>query len=119
MRTWLNRLIWLLMLAIVVTLVYNYRDRIGLLDNNQIRIEGEWHPVEADFKQPDVYAFDERMITKNGDDWGSYFFRKNDILEVDAGGRLTTYQIEFPDDDNMVWYIRYKGELRPSARWRR
>lgn len=119
MRTWLNRLLWVLMLAIVLTLVWNYRGRISLLTNNRIRIKGEWHKVEANFKQPDEYSFDERMITKNGEEWGSYYFRTNNILEVDEGGRLTTYEVGFPDDDNMIWYIRYKGELRASELWRR
>jgi len=119
MRTYLRRLIWILALAIVVTLAYSHRDRLGLLSNNRIRIKGEWYRVEFNFKQPDAYSFDERMITKNGGEWASYYFRKNNVLEVAAGGRVTTYELEFPDDENMVWYTRHKGELKASARWRR
>jgi len=119
MRTYLNRLIWILALAIVVTLAYSNRDRIGLLSNNRIHIKGEWHRVEFNFKQPDVYSFDERMITKNGHEWGSYYFRKNNVLEVATGGRVSTYEVEFPDQENMVWYTRRRGELKASVRWRR
>ena len=119
MRTYLKRLIWILVLAIVVTYAYTHRDQLGLLSNNKVRIKGDWYRVEFDFKQPDAYYFDVRMITKNNDEWGSYVFRHNTRIEVTVRGRATDYELEFPDDENMVWYTVVDGERRLSSRWRR
>jgi hypothetical protein len=119
MRTYLKRLIWILLLAIAATFAYTHRDQLGLLSNNRMRIRGDWHRVEFDFKQPDVYHFDVRLISKNNEDWGSYVFRHNTRLEITVGGRVTDYELEFPDDDNMVWYTGTGEKRRASIRWRR
>ena len=119
MRTILRRLIIVLVVAIVATLVYSNRDRIGLLSNNNIKIQGDWYRVAFNFKEADVYTFADRLIDRNGYSWGAYRFLSNKRLEITTDGRVTTYEIEFPDDENMVWYARSKGELRPRVRWRR
>ena len=84
---------------------------------------GPWeilgYRVEFDFKQPDAYYFDVRMITKNNDEWGSYVFRHNTRIEVTVRGRATDYELEFPDDENMEWYTVVGGERRLAMRWRR
>lgn len=119
MRIWLRRLILLLIVAIVATLLWDNKDRIGMLSNNGIRIQGDWYRVEMNFKGSDVYNFSERLITRNGDLWGSYELRMNTRLEVTLDAQPVDYHLEFEDDDNMVWFIETDGRLVPSVRWRR
>ena len=119
MKTLLKRLILLLMIGIVVTLLWDHRHKIALLANNNVRIQGGWYRIEVEFKGADRYIFSERIITLNNDEWGSYELRKNTELEVMVRGQLSTYHLEFPDEDNMVWSVESKGELVPRVRWRR
>ena len=120
MKRILKRLIVLLVVAAAAWWVWSNRDRIAVLSNSNVMIQGEWHPVEMEFNEPDTYNFGEGIISKNGFEWGAYVFRKNTRLEVTVRDRVTTYEIEFPDDENMVWLVRSKGgELIPSLRWRR
>lgn len=119
MRTFLRRLILVLVIAVVATLLWDQKDRIGLLNNNGMRIQGEWYRVEMDFKGEDEYIFDERMISRNGDIVGSYLLRKNTELEVTLDGSITDYVLSFEDDDNMVWLIERNGKRIPAVRWRR
>ena len=119
MRIWLRRLILLLMAGIVVTLLWDQRHRITLLSNNNIMIQGDWFRVEGDFKGAERYRFSEGIITLDNDEWGSYELRKNTEIEVMVRRQLNTYHLEFPDEDNMVWSVRSKGELVPRVRWRR
>jgi hypothetical protein len=72
-----------------------------------------------DFKGDDTYDFSEGFISLNGSEWGTYVLRKNTQIEITVGNRVTEYQLEFPDDDNMVWLIETKKGLVPSIRWRR
>ncbi|MFV2072459.1 MAG: hypothetical protein ACC742_07375, partial [Thermoanaerobaculales bacterium] len=71
------------------------------------------------FKEPDVFTFADRLIDKNGFSWGAYRFHSNKQLEITTAGRVTMYELEFPDEENMVWYVRSKGKLKPRVRWRR
>ena len=119
MRVLLKRLIILLLLGIGITLVWDQRDKIALLANNNLRIQGDWYRMDGELKGSDRYRFSERIITLNGDEWGSYELRKNTELEIMSRGELRVYHLEFPDDDNMVWSIRSKGELVPRFFWQR
>jgi len=119
MRTFLRRLILVLVIAIIATLLWDQKDRIGLLTNNGLRMQGDWYRVEMNFKEPEVYNFSERLITRNGDIWGSYELRKNTRLEVTLRNQVTDYYLTFEDDDNMVWSIEVDGKMIPSRRWRR
>jgi len=120
MKTILKRLVVLAVVAAAAWWVWSNRDRIAVLSNNNVRIQGEWHPVEMEFNEPDTYTFTEGIIFKNGYEWGAYIFRKSSRLEVTVRHQATTYELEFPDEDNMVWLVRSKnGELVPSLRWRR
>ena len=119
MRTFLRRLILVLIIAIIATLLWDQKDRIGLLANNGMRIQGEWYRVEMNFKGGDVYTFDENLISRNGQIVGSYELRKNTNLEVTLENRVTDYVLAFEDDDNMVWSIERKGKRVPAVRWRR
>jgi hypothetical protein len=119
MRTFLRRLILVLIVAIIATILWDQKDRIAVLSNNGFRIQGDWHRVEMNFKEPDVYNFDERLITRNGQIIGSYELRTNTELEVTFEGRPKDYILDFEDDDNMVWYVEVKGKQIPSVRWRR
>ena len=108
-----------LIVAIIATILWDQRDRIALLSNNNIRIQGDWHRVEMDFKEPEVYSFDEDLITRDGQIVGSYELRRNTNLEVTFEGQPKDYILEFEDDDNMVWYVEVRGKRVPSIRWRR
>ena len=120
MKTILKRLVVLGVVAAAVWWVWSNRDRIAVISNNNVRIQGEWHPVEMEFNEPDTYTFTEGIISKNGYEWGTYVFRKNTQIDVTVRRQGTTYELEFPDDDNMVWLVRSKdGDLIPSLRWRR
>ncbi len=120
MKTILKRLVVLGVVGAAVWWVWSNRDRIAVLSNSNVRIQGEWHPVEMEFNEPDTYTFAEGIISKNGYEWGTYVFRKNTRIEVTVRRQGTTYELEFPDDDSMVWLVRSKeGKLVPSLRWRR
>jgi len=120
MKRILKRLVVLLVVAAAVWWVWSNRERLEVLSNNNVRIRGEWHPVKMDFNEPEIYLFAEGIISKDGFEWGAYVFRKNTRLEVTVRDHVTTYELEFPDDENMVWLVRSKdGELVPSLRWRR
>ena len=119
MRIWLRRLIILLIVAIVATIIWDNRGRIGVLTNNGLRIRGDWYRVEMNFKGSDVYNFSERLLTRNGDLWGSYELRLNTKLEVTSSGMPVDYILEFEDDDNMVWFLESDGKRVPAVRWRR
>jgi hypothetical protein len=119
MKIWLRRLLWLLILAIAATIVWDQRDRIAVLSNNSFLIQGDWHPVEMGFKGDDLYEISERIITKNGLEWGSYELRTNTRLEVMTRGTVATYRLEFPDEDTMVWWREVDGKEVPAYRWKR
>ena len=119
MRTFLRRLILVLIIAVIATLLWDQKDRIGLLTNNNMRIQGEWYRVEMNFKEDDAYIFDERLISRDGQIVGSYDLRKNTELEVTLNNQVTDYILSFEDDDNMVWLIERKGKRIPAVRWRR
>lgn len=119
MRTFLKRLIFLLVIAIVAMVLWDNKDRVGLLANNGLRMEGDWYRVEMKFKEPGVYNFSDKLISLDNQVVGSYDLRQNTKLEVTLDGRVTDYILSFEDDDNMVWSIEVKGKQVPSRRWRR
>jgi hypothetical protein len=117
MKTLLNRLFILLVLAGAAYYLWNQRDRIAGLSNNNLKIQGTWYQVEMDRKGLTPYEFSERIITANGTEWGSYRIYKNTELEVMVGDELTLYHLSFPEDGIMVWSIESEGELVPAIRW--
>lgn len=119
MRTFLRRLIFVLIIGIIAMVLWDNKDRVGLLANNGLKIPGDWYRVEMNFKEDNVYNFSEVMITRDGDVVGSYDLRANTKLEVTLDGQITDYILSFEDDDNMVWSIEVNGRLIPSRRWRR
>ena len=119
MRIFLRRLIFILIVAIIATILWDQKDRIASLNNNSIRIQGDWYRVEMNFKGTDVYTFSERLISVNNEVQGSYELRSNTKLEVNLNGEVKDYILSFDDDDNMVWSLEVKGRTVPSVRWRR
>jgi len=120
MKLLIKRLVTLLVIAGAAWWVWSHRDRIAVLSNNKVRIQGDWHPVEMNFNEPETFTFTDGIITTDGDEWGTYVFRSNTRIEVTVRDRATNYQLEFPDDENMVWLVRLKdGKLKPARRWRR
>jgi hypothetical protein len=72
-----------------------------------------------DRKGFEPYFFDERIITKDGVEWGSYKLRSNEEIEVMIGTQLNTYDLNFPDEDRMVWSVERKGNQVPAMTWQR
>jgi uncharacterized protein YxjI len=119
MRIFLRRLIFILIVAVIATVLWDQKDRIASLNNNSMRIQGDWYRVEMNFKGTDVYNFSERLISVNNEVRGSYELRSNTSLEVNLDGEIKDYILSFEDDDNMVWSVEVKGKNVPSVRWRR
>ena len=99
--------------------LWSNKDHIALLNNNNLRISGDWYQVEMNFKQSQPYHFAEGIISYDGQEYGSYVLRKNTQLEVTVRDQVTHYELEFTDHDNMVWMLETKKGLIPSIRWRR
>ena len=110
---------FVLVIAFIATLLWNQKDRIAVLQNNGLRMEGDWYRVENDFKGSDVYNFSDRLITRNGQVCGSYELRSNVKLEVFLDDTSKDYLLSFEDDDNMIWSIEVKGKSVRSVRWQR
>jgi hypothetical protein len=71
------------------------------------------------FKEDVAYSFDEGFIAREGYEYGTYKLRKNTLLEVKVDDSITNYQLEFEDDDNMIWLIETPKGLVKSIHWRR
>jgi len=91
MKKTLKRLVVLLVVAAAAWWLWSNRDRIAVLSNNNVRIQGDWHPVEMEFNEPDTYTFTEHIISKNEYEWGTYVFRSNTRIEVTVRNQSTTY----------------------------
>ena len=89
------------------------------LESNRIRIEGDWYKLTSTVKEADCYTFYDKMIERNGDTHGQYYFTKNDVVQITLGGTSRAYIIEFPTPDRMIWSQEIKGELKPIIRWAR
>lgn len=118
MKRLLKQLVILLVLAGAAYYVWNQRHRIADLSNNNLKMQGTWHMVELDRKGFTPYHFGERIITKDGIEWGSFKLYRNTELEVMVGNTLTAYHLSFPDEENMVWSIEEDGRMIPTVRWR-
>jgi len=114
-----KRLVMVAALVAVGMLLWQERAKLAPLANNNIRIQGTWYRVEMDRKGVDPYEFNERIITLDGTEWGSYELRRNTELEIMVGNELSTYRLDFPNEDDMVWWGEVEGEEAPVMRWRR
>jgi hypothetical protein len=119
MKTYLTRLIVIVVLVLAGSWLWSNRDRIGVLSNNNVRIQGDWHKVEMDFPNPDTYTFTETFISVEGSEWASYKLLRGSRIEITSRGEYITYELSFPDDENMVWSVRKGDKLIPAVRWRR
>lgn len=119
MKTWLIRIIVILVLAIAAKYLWDKRAELAPLANNNFKIQGTWYQVEMDRKGIEPYLFTERMIMKNETEWGSYLLRSNDELEIVTGSESTMYHLGFPNDDHMIWSTEIKGKMVPSMQWKR
>jgi hypothetical protein len=119
MKTYLTRLVVIVVLVAAGYWLWSNRDRIDVLSNNNVRIMGDWHKVEMDFTNPDVYTFTETFISLHGDEWASYKLLRGSRIEITTNSAVTTYELGFPDDENMVWSLRKGEKVVPSVRWRR
>lgn len=120
MKKLLKRFVILGVLVAGAYLAWNQRDRIALIENNNLRIQGTWYEYTMNRKGFEAYYFAERIITKDGSEWGSYELRSNDEIEVVTGPRLETYLLSFPSDDTMVWSTEIDdGKIVEVRRWQR
>lgn len=119
MKTYLTRLIVIVLLAVAASWLWSNRDRIADLSNNNVRIRGDWHKVEMNFANTDTYSFSETFISIRGEEWASYRLLRRSRIEINTVNDVITYELSFPDDENMVWSIRKGDTLIPKVRWRR
>ena len=119
MRTQLTRLIVIIVLAAAGWWLWSNRDRVAVLSNNNVRIRGDWHKVEMDFANLDTYSFSETFISIQGEEWASYKLLRGSRIEINTVNETFIYELNFPDDENMVWSVRKGEKLIPKYRWRR
>jgi hypothetical protein len=119
MQRLLKRLIVVLILAGAGYLVWQERHRLAPLTNHNIRIQGTWYLWEMNRKGFEPYLFEEKIILRDGTEWGSYEIRMHSRLEVMIGDRYSEYHLEFPDEGTMVWSEERDGRLVPAVEWRR
>lgn len=119
MKELIRKTVLLGILAVSAWYLWDQRDRVGNLSNNNLRIQGDWHRVKMDFKEAPVYTFTETFISLDGEEWASYRLLRGSRIEISTTGDYETYELSFPDEDNMVWSIRKGDSLVPAVRWRR
>ena len=119
MKTFLTRLVVIGLLAVAGAWLWSNRERVAVLSNNNVRIQGDWHKVEMDFTNTDVYTFTETFISLNGDEWASYKLLRGSRIEISTAQKDIIYELSFPNDENMVWSLEKEGKLVPMIRWRR
>jgi hypothetical protein len=119
MKRNLKRLIVLALFVGAAWYVWSNRHYIALIENNNVRIRGDWHKVSMDFKEEETYTFAEGIVELDGFEWGTFRLRKNTELELKVDDQILNYHLEFSDDENMIWLVETKKGLVPSIRWRR
>ena len=119
MKTFVTRLIVIVVLVAAGWWLWSNRDRVAVLSNNNVRIRGDWHKVEMDFANLDTYSFSETFISIHGEEWASYKLLSRSRIEINTVNNVIIYELNFPDDENMVWSIRKGDKLIPKVRWRR
>ena len=87
--------------------------------NNKSRIRGDWQMYSGGFMSDSTYSFDEGIIKKDDFAWSTYSFVKHSEIEVSLGDTMTTYMIEFVNDDEMFFYEIIEGERFNRYEWRR
>jgi len=97
----------------------HYLAELAGLESNRLRIEGDWYQVRSNVKEHDRYTFYDQIIDRNGETYGQYAFTSNDEVHVTLWGVTSTYWVEFPEQDVMIWLQDVKGERKPVIRWQR
>jgi hypothetical protein len=59
-----------------------------------------------------------RPLQQQRQDYG-YKLLRGSRIEITTNAAVTTYELSFPDDENMVWSLRKGEKVVPSVRWRR
>ena len=119
MKSLLKRLVVILALAGAGYYLWSNRDHIGSLINPNVGIQGDWYRVSMNFKEPEVYTFTEKFIAKGPHEWASYRLVRGSKIEVTLRNEVSVYELEFPDDENMIWTLRDNGRTKTQIRWRR
>lgn len=119
MKNFLPRLFVVILLAAVGGWLWSQRDRVASLSNLNVEIQGDWHKVEMHFSEPDTYTFGDNFISLDGREWATYKLLRGSRIEITTRGEVVTYELGFPDDENMVWSTRSGDTLVPVIRWRR
>lgn len=119
MKTYLTRIIVIAALVVAGSWLWSNRDRIAVLSNNSVRIQGDWYKVEMDFPNTDIFTFTETFISVKGEEYASYKLLRGSRIEITTRGDVITYELSFPNDENMIWSTRKGDTLIPKVRWRR
>ena len=119
MKVWIRRLVLIAAVIIAGKLLWDQRARLAPVTNNSFRIQGTWFRWEFNHKGLDAYRFKDRLITKEGIEWGSYILRSNEEIEVTVGTDADVYLLSFPDNETMLWSTVVKGDIVTAVEWRR
>jgi len=119
MKTFVTRLIVIVILAAAGWCLWSNRDLVAVLSNNNVRIRGDWHKVEMNFANPDTYSFSETFISLRGEEWASYKLLSRSRIEINTVNEVFIYELSFPDDENMLWSVRKGERLIQKYHWRR
>lgn len=119
MKVLIKRLLLIAVIAVAGKLLWDQRARLAPVTNNHFRIQGTWYRWEFNHKGLDAYLFKDRIITKEGIEWGAYVLRTNDEIEVTINEEANVYLLSFPDDETMLWSKRLKGDVVTAVEWRR
>ena len=117
-----RRLLTLAILVAVGLVVYHNRQRFSALaglGTPKVQIAGDWHPLRHGFKQDTLYTFADELISRDGEVVGQYDFKGFNEVEVTIDQEVSTYTLEFPDDDTMEWYRMVEGKRQLSRSWKR
>ena len=118
-KKFLTRVVMIVVLAAGASWLWSHRDFIADLSNSNLLIQGEWHRVEMDFPDTETYVFTENLISVDGEEWATYEVIRGSRIEITTRHEVVTYELSFPDDENMVWSTRSGDKLTPVVKWRR
>lgn len=119
MKSLLKRIVVIIVLAGAGYYLWSNRDHIGSLVNPNVSIQGKWHRVSQNFKEPEVYTFADGFIGKGTQEWATYKLIRGSKIEVSVRNQASVYELEFPDDENMIWTLRNNGRTKTQIQWRR
>jgi hypothetical protein len=108
-----------LLATVILVVAASGCEQLGLIENNRTRIRGDWYKVEMGFPEGDPYDFESGVISKNMLEVGNFQWEGYEHLKVTLHGSSSTYFVDYPDEDTMVWYVETRTGRRKAQEWSR